>query len=117
MVSAKNAVRAGLALTIAALITWQMTGGDAYTKYRLNVEVERKLDPSDPLYGTGFYENDIVKETVTRDEFRLGLLPTPQGLFDKHLVSVTTIVGPLWALVGGAVVLARRKRAHSLPRR
>lgn len=110
MVSARNSVRVALVLTIATVIAWQMTGGDAYTKYQLNVEVERKLDPSDPLYGTGFYEDDVVKETVTRDEFRLGLLPTPQGLVDKHVLSVTTVLGPLWALVAGALVISRRRR-------
>ena len=37
-----------------------------------------------------------------------GLLPTPQGLFDKHAVSVVSIVVPVWAIVGGIAVLRWR---------
>ena len=108
---------AGL-ITLATLATWRITGGDAYTKYQINVVEERKLDESDPLYGTGFYENDIVKETVTRNEFRLGLLPTPEGLFDKHIISVLTILGPVWgfALLYWLIQRRKRKPSKSAPR-
>jgi len=83
-------------VTIAALITWQATGGDAYTKFQVVEQVERTLDADDPLAGTGFYPDDKVVETVTKDEFHLGLIPTPVGLFDKNAVSVMTIVIPIW---------------------
>ncbi len=83
-------------VTVAALITWQATGGDSYTKFQVVEQVERQLDADDPLAGTGFYPDDKVVETVKRDEFRLGLIPTPVGLFDKNAVSVATIVAPLW---------------------
>lgn len=83
-------------VTVAALITWQATGGDSYTKFQVVEQVERQLAPDDPLAGTGFYPDDKVVETVTRDEFRLGLIPTPVGLFDKNAISVITIVVPLW---------------------
>ncbi len=83
-------------LTIATLITWQATGGDSYTKFQVVEQVERKLDPDDPLAGTGFYEDDKVTETIKRDEFRLGLIPTPNGLLDKNAISVATIVVPVW---------------------
>lgn len=100
---------AGL-ITVAALITWQTTGGDAYTKFEVVEEVERQLDPNDPLAGTGFYDDDKTTETVTRKEFRLGLIPTPAGLFDKHILAVTTIAGPPWGLAFGFWWWKRRKR-------
>ncbi len=84
-------------VTVATLITWQATGGDSYTKYQVVEEIERKLDADDPLAGTGMYENDIIKETIKRDEFRLGLIPTPNGLLDKNAVSVATVLAPVWA--------------------
>lgn len=68
------------------------------------------MDPSDPLAGTGFYENDTVKEVVRRAEFRFGLLPTPSGIFDKHIFSVATLVGPIWTLAFAVLMLRRRAR-------
>lgn len=100
-------------ITVATLVTWQATGGDAYTKFEFTEEVERKLDDNDPLAGTGFYDNDIVKETVTREEFRMGLIPTPAGLLDKHAISVLTIVGPTWGFTGVFWFVSRRRAKGS----
>lgn len=85
-----------IALTFFILIFWQITGGDFYTKYQVVEEIEKELDPSDPLVAAGFYDNSTIIETIVKDEFRLGLLPTPSGIFDKHSLAVVTMLGPIW---------------------
>lgn len=102
-----------LAVTVAALATWRMTGGDYYTKFQVVEQVDRVIDPNDPLAGTGFYDGDSSTETVTRDEFRFGLLPTPTRLFDKHAVSVVSIVSPFWVATVGMAWFSRRRRKSS----
>lgn len=87
---------AASALTVAILLLWQATGGDYYTKFEVVEEVEEQLDSSDPLADSGFYDAGTVTKTISRKEFRLGLLPVPQGLFDRHAISVITILFPLW---------------------
>lgn len=96
-------------ITLGLLLLWQATGGDYYTKFEVVEEVEVPIDESDPLAGTGFYENETEIKTVTRREFRLGLLPTPQGLLDKHIISVSSILVPLWG-IGAALLFFNRKR-------
>ncbi len=103
-----------LVVTVATLLVWQMTNGDAYTKYTVVEKVTQDVAEDDPLAGTGFFDNDEPRlVTVQRQEFRLGLLPTPQGLFDKHMLSVATILGVIWpvSLLGWWV--ARRKLSQS----
>ena len=100
-------------VTIGAIALWQMTGGDYYTKFEVIQEVEKAVDPDDPLAGTGFYEDDKQVETIARKEFRFGLLPTPSGLFDKHLLSVASVVTPFWALTLIVVWRERRTRSSS----
>ena len=86
-------------ITIAMLVAWQATGGDAYTKFTVVERVEVHSEADDPLAGTGMFDDAQPHyETERRDEFRLGLLPTPQGLFDKHAISVASVVGPAWVL-------------------
>lgn len=102
---------AGLA-TIFIVVVWLMTGADYYTKYSWNETVETKLDESDPLYNTGMYENNIKTEVVTKNGFKLGLLPTPQSLFDKHILAVTTLVPVVW-FVFVFSYLRRRKQQHN----
>ncbi len=97
-------------VTVASLVTWQATGGDWYTKFEVVEQVEVKPDPTDPLVAAGFYDGNTVTRTETRDEFRLGLLPTPSGLLDKHAMSVATLVTPFWLLGLGAAWLGRRCR-------
>jgi hypothetical protein len=97
-------------VTLAAVILWQATGGDYYTKFQVVEQIQKQIDPEDPLAATGFYEGEAEVATITRDDFRFGLLPTPSGLWDKHLLSVVTISGPLWAL---ALVTIWRSRRHS----
>ena len=87
-----------LAITLAALATWGLTGRHYYTKFEVVEKIAVQVDEDDPLAGTGFYDEDGLEETVHRDEFHLGLLPTPQGLLDKHLLSVSTVVGTTWGL-------------------
>ena len=87
----------------------QATGGDWYTKFEIVEQVESKPNPDDPLVAAGFYDGSTTTETVRRDEFRLGLLPTPVSIFDKHALSVTSVAGSLWAL-GLSVVWYQRRR-------
>ena len=90
---------AALAITVATLVTWVATGRDAYTKFEVVERTTTSVDADDPLAGTGFYEDEAAQEKiVVRDEFRLGFLPAPQGLFDKHVLSVATILGVTWGL-------------------
>ena len=108
----KTIVIVAVASTVAVAIVWLATGAHFYTKYEVVERVEVPVESDDPLADTGFYESETRTEISVRDEFHLGLLPTPQGLFDKHLLSVTTVAVPLWVLAGVAVYFGRRmKRA------
>jgi len=96
-------------VSIATLTTWVVTGRDAYTKFQVVERSASAVDPSDPLAGTGFYEDETAREQVTvRDAFRLGLLPTPGGLLDKHMLSVSTILAMTWGIWVVAWWLRRR---------
>lgn len=98
-------------VTVAAIVTWQATGGDWYTKYEVVEQVQIQLDEDDPLAAAGFYDEGTTTKTVTKDEFRFGLLPTPAGIFDKHALSVASVTGPLWAFGLGVVWYQRRRRS------
>jgi hypothetical protein len=97
-------------VTVLAILLWQVTGGDYYTKYEVVSQVEKTIDPTDPLAAAGFYDGTTVTETVKRNEFRFGLLPTPTGILDKHVLSVVTFTGPLWGLVVVVIFVARLSR-------
>jgi hypothetical protein len=96
-------------VTLATLITWQMTGGDYYTKFEVVEQIETPVDQNDPLAAAGFYEEASQTKTVTRQEFHFGLLPTPSGFFDKHVISVISMVSPAW-VIAIALVWWRRRR-------
>jgi hypothetical protein len=100
-------------ITLAALLTWQLTGGDYYTKYEVVEQVEKTLDPDDPLVAAGFYEGSTTTETVARKDFRFGLLPTPSGVLDKHAASVVSVALPAWFLGFGLLFWNRRVLARS----
>jgi hypothetical protein len=95
-------------ITFAALITWQMTGGDYYTKFEVVEQIAALVEANDPLAAAGFYEGTSQTQTVTRREFRFGLLPTPSGFFDKHVISVVSIVSPAWIIALGLIWRRRR---------
>ena len=95
-------------LTLAALITWFATGAHPYTKYEDVTRQQVSAGADDPFAETGFYDGDMVTKTVKRDVFYFGLLPVPQGLFDKHAVSVVSVVVPVWLAVGGFALMRRR---------
>ena len=101
---------AAIILSASTLIIWQATGGDYYTKYQVVEKIEKEIDPDDPLAQAGFYDEESATETVTRDAFRFGLLPTPSGIFDKHAVSVISIIIPVWGITVIAFWLSRRRR-------
>lgn len=90
-----------IAVVISAtvLLVWRVTGGDYYTKFEVIRQQEVAVDPDDPLAGTGFYEDEKNMQTVREKDFRLGLLPSPGSLFDKHMLSVVTVIFPLWVIV------------------
>lgn len=105
----RNLLIAAAAITLIAIGVWAATGRDFYTKFEVVEEVEKKVDPNDPFAGTGFYDSNTAKQIVRRKEFRLGLLPTPSGLFDKHMVSVVTLTGPVWGIALAALIVGRRR--------
>jgi hypothetical protein len=105
----KLAIGATVILTLAAVATWQITGGDYYTKFEVVEQVDKAIDPDDPLAAAGFYDGTSQTETVARADFRFGLLPTPSGIFDKHMLSVVSVVMPLWVISLGLMWLSRRR--------
>ncbi len=101
-------------ITLGAVIMWQATGGDWYTKFQVVEQVETVPESDDPLAAAGFYDGERTTETVTRDEFHFGLLPTPSGIFDKHALSVASVTAPVWIIGLGIVWIDRRRnRAES----
>ncbi len=103
-------------LTVASLGVWWATDRHAYTKFQVVVQEEVAIDEDDPFAAAGFFDGDTETRTVTRDEFHLGLIPVPQGLFDKHALSVASLSGPPWlATIALAFWLRwRRKRAANV---
>lgn len=98
-----------IAVTFATIALWQATGGDYYTKFRIVEEVEKEVAQDDPLAEAGFYEDTQPTETVVRDDFRFGLLPTPNKLIDKHLLSVASITMPTWIAAFVILWFVRRR--------
>ncbi len=96
-------------ITIGTLVIWLATDRHYYTKFEVVEKVAVPVAEDDPLAGTGFYEDDSVEKTVRRDEFHLGLLPTPQGLLDKHVLSVVSILAPTWSLCLALLWWLRRR--------
>jgi hypothetical protein len=104
---------ASAVISIGAVLLWQATGGDYYTKFQVLEQVEKKVDPDDPLATAGFYDTESTVETVRRDEFRFGLLPTPSGLIDRHILAVLSVAGPFWgiSIISILVDLKRRRKS------
>ena len=104
---------ATLLVTIGTFTTWAATGFHWYTKYQVVEIVEKEAPAEDDIFAdTGLYEGETITETVQKDSFHLGLLPTPQGLFDKHALSVGSLVGPAWLLSGIVFFIRWRKNRH-----
>ncbi len=102
-------------LTVAAFGLWLATGAHPYTKYQDVTRQELPTDEDDPFAEAGFYDGDTVTQTVKKNVFYFGLLPTPQGVFDKHALSVVSVVLPVWLIVGGISLIrwrARRRRVR-----
>ncbi len=102
-------------LTVAAFGLWLATGAHPYTKYQDDTRKELPTDEDDPFAEAGFYDGDTVTRTVKKNVFYFGLLPTPQGVFDKHALSVVSVVLPVWLIVGGISLVrwrARRRRVR-----
>ncbi len=106
-------------VTVGALGLWASTNYHAYTKYEVVERVAIEVDEDDPFAGTGLFEGKggaPVYQTVQRESFHFGILPTPQGLLDKHIVSVLTVVAPVWFLslaFLGLVAWRLRRRARA----
>ncbi len=102
-------------LTVAALGMWLATGAHPYTKYQDVTRQQVPTNEDDPFAEAGFYDGDTVTRTVKKNVFYFGLLPTPQGVFDKHALSVVSVVLPVWLIVGGISLIrwrARRRRVR-----
>ncbi len=102
-------------LTVATFGLWLATGAHPYTKYQDVTRQELPTDEDDPFAEAGFYDGDTVTRTVKKTVFYFGLLPTPQGVFDKHALSVVSVVLPVWLIVGGISLVrwrARRRRVR-----
>lgn len=106
----KATILAAAILTVVAIITWRATGGDYYTKFEIIEQVEKEIAADDPLAAAGFYEGDTRIETVRRDGFRMGLLPTPAGIIDKHAISVASISIPSWTAAFILIWINRRRQ-------
>jgi hypothetical protein len=104
-------------ITLGALGLWAFTDYHAYTKYQVVERVTVVVAEDDPFAGTGLFEGkegEPVFQTVQRESFHFGLLPTPQGIFDKHVVSVLTVVFPVWfATLAFLGVIAWRSRRRA----
>ena len=104
-------------ISVSSLITWQMAGAHAYTTYHLNETIQVELDPNDPLVQAGFYGDQKTKDSVvTSTGLHLGLLPTAQGIFDKHIFSVASISGPVWGVALVFWFFQRRKNKRASTR-
>jgi hypothetical protein len=108
--STKILLGVSVLLTVLALGIWGATGWHAYTKYQVTEMVQVEVASDDPFAGTGFYEGSDVQEVRTRDGFHLGIFPVPQGIWDKHALSVLTLAAPPWAVFG---LMAWRNRRRS----
>jgi hypothetical protein len=97
-------------LTFGLVALWQVTGGDFYTKYEVVVTSDKLVDPNDPLAAAGFYSGSDRTETVIRDEFRFGLLPTSVTPFDKHFVALSTMAPAIWVPVTMMLWWSHRRR-------
>jgi len=93
--------------TVALLGLWLYTGRAVFTHFQLVGQQSSAVGEEDPLAATGFYGADSVTRVTLRDEFGFGLLPAG-GPFDRHVVSVTTMVIPIWILTSYG--LWRRRR-------
>ncbi len=101
-------------LTVAAFGLWLATGAHPYTKYQDVTRQELPTDEDDPFAEAGFYDGDTVTRTVKKNVFYFGLLPTPQGVFDKHVLSVVSVVLPVWLIVGGISLIRWRARRRKV---
>lgn len=108
-------IAAAAAVSITASSLWLATGRHYYTKFQVVEKVEVPVDEDDPFASTGFYDGSSVERTVSKDEFHFGLLPTPQGVVDRHALSVTSVVVPTWALCLVLVWRLGRRRAAAAP--
>ena len=97
-------------VTIGTVVTWLVTDRHYYTKFEVVEKVKAPVAEDDPLAGTGFYDDESAETTVRRDEFHLGLLPTPQGLLDKHVLSVASLLGATWGSCLALLWWLRRRR-------
>ncbi len=104
-----------MALLLSALTIglWVGTGRHAYTAFESIEIVAHAPDDDDPFAATGLYDDAVPTSVRTTATFRLGLIPTPQHLFDRHLLSVLTLLPLSWA-PAILLVLGRRVRAHRL---
>ena len=76
-----RALIAAVVLSLGIFSAWIATGSRSYTTMTVLSIVEAPPDADDPLAGTGFYDEAPVRTVREESGFRLGLLPTPSGIF------------------------------------
>ncbi len=102
-----------LVVTLIAFAAWWVTGADAYTKFSVVEQVPLEAGQDDPFAQAGLLDG-APTTTVVRREFRFGLLPTPQGVLDRHWLSVASTLMTVWpiALLGWLLTLRRARPAR-----
>ncbi len=113
-------VTTGVVASAGVIAAWMATGREAFTKSRTLHREPMRIDPQDPLAQASFDEGASQTRLIRREGFRLGLLPAPQRLADRHALSVIPLLAAIWMFVGVAVGLARRCQAtayRTSPRR
>jgi hypothetical protein len=103
---------AAVTLTVATAGVWLATGRHYYTKFSSIERIETQIDPDDPLAEAGFYDGPSQIQTIRREGFHLGLLPVPQGLVDKHLLSVATLLIAVWGMAYLIHLLTRPSKSR-----
>ena len=109
--ASKTLLIAAVAVTGIALGVWVATERHTLTKFKVVEEARVPVGADDPFAGTGFYDDEVRTETLVKDEFHLGLLPS--GKLDRNALSVASLSGPPWALAAGLILWRRRRRKRS----
>lgn len=92
----RRALLIALCSTAATLALWLSTGARGYTTFHMIELVEPTPGDDDLFANTGLYDTSVQSVRETRG-FRLGLVPTPRGLLDPHILSVLTLLALVWA--------------------
>jgi hypothetical protein len=102
-----------LLVTTGSALAWMATGRHVFTKYEAIEERAHPPAADDPFAAAGFYDGNTAPQVVHVDAFHFGLLPSAGSVLDKHVLSLSTVAAPLWA-VTLAFAWRRRSRRRRL---